>query len=252
MKRKILLTALFLLLMVLFPVCWKFGNKSDSGNGKTVTSGGQKQQEEDADIDIENIISFGSYEQDNDKANGKESIEWIILEEKEDKLLVISKYVLDRHRYGVGEVTWETSDVREWLNTEFINEAFTEEEQERILFTELENPDNADYGTDGGNPTVDRIFFLSADEEEKFFPTVKEKQAYLTNYAVSRIGSLQDDQEEKLANGEKFLSSYMLRTMGRDNTYVACVGSDGYIFLMGNEAVYARNMVRPAMWIAKE
>ena len=37
------------------------------------------------------IVTFGAYEQDNDASNGKEPIEWIVLEELE-------RYLIIRHR----------------------------------------------------------------------------------------------------------------------------------------------------------
>ena len=40
-------------------------------------------------------IFLGAYEQDNDPANGKEPIEWIVLAEKEGRLLLLSRYALD-------------------------------------------------------------------------------------------------------------------------------------------------------------
>jgi len=40
-------------------------------------------------------ITFGAYEQDNNTLNGKGTIEWLVLEVKNGKALVISKYALD-------------------------------------------------------------------------------------------------------------------------------------------------------------
>ena len=39
-------------------------------------------------------IVFGKYEQDGVKANGKEPIEWIVLKEEDNNILVLSKYVI--------------------------------------------------------------------------------------------------------------------------------------------------------------
>ena len=44
---------------------------------------------------IGEILSFGAYEQDNNTSNGKEEIEWIVLDKKDDRMLVISRYALD-------------------------------------------------------------------------------------------------------------------------------------------------------------
>ena len=50
---------------------------------------------------INNIVTFGHYEQDNDLSNGPEEIEWIVLDfdEKDHKALLISRYGLDAKPY---------------------------------------------------------------------------------------------------------------------------------------------------------
>ena len=59
-------------------------------------------------------VIFGTYEQDNDISDGKEDIEWIILEKKDGKAYLVSKYVLDNKKYG--SVYWNASSIRKWLN----------------------------------------------------------------------------------------------------------------------------------------
>ena len=44
-------------------------------------------------------VIFGHYEQDNNTSNGKEDIEWLVLEKEADRMLVISRYVLDAMPY---------------------------------------------------------------------------------------------------------------------------------------------------------
>lgn len=46
----------------------------------------------------------------------------------------------------------------------FINSAFSAAEQAAIFSSEVKNADNIEYGTDGGNDTVDKIFLLSEAE----------------------------------------------------------------------------------------
>ena len=110
-----------------------------------------------------NYISFGHYEQDGNLRNGIELIEWEILKEDENGLLLISRYILDyKHINTENEATtWASSVVREWLNNEFYDTAFSESEKQRIA--EVINEDNPVYGTPRGNDTSDKIF-LSVDE----------------------------------------------------------------------------------------
>ena len=44
---------------------------------------------------IGDYVTFGMYEQDNDKSNGAEAIEWQVLDKKDGKVLLLSKYALD-------------------------------------------------------------------------------------------------------------------------------------------------------------
>lgn len=111
---------------------------------------------------------FGEYEQDGNLENGPEPIEWIVLRNKDNTLYAISKYGLENKPYhDINEpVTWEECSLREWLNGEFYEEAFSKEEKAMILETELQNADNPYYGTPGGNDTIDKVFLLSYKEFE--------------------------------------------------------------------------------------
>ena len=87
--------------------------------------------------------------------NGKEDIEWIVLSNKKGKLLLLSQYMLDCIPYNnkYGDFTWETCSLRKWLNKQFYKNAFTDEEKTKIVKVKLPNPDNPDYGTEGGKAT---------------------------------------------------------------------------------------------------
>ncbi|MCR5204139.1 MAG: fibronectin type III domain-containing protein [Lachnospiraceae bacterium] len=117
------------------------------------------------------IIILGNYEQDNVSLNGPEPIEWTVLDIDKDKVLLLSKYILDYQPYNLiqEDVTWETCTLRKWLNNEFINTAFTDNEQSIILKTLIKNEDNPYSGTVGGNDTQDKIFVLSQKEAGKYF-----------------------------------------------------------------------------------
>ena len=124
-------------------------------------------------ISYESVL-FGSYEQ----GNGKTPIEWFVLEEQDDRVLLISRYALDTQQYhgAAGSVTWETCDLRTWLNTTFLNAAFSPEERVAILETEVDNSQgNPIFQIDGGNDTQDLVFLLSREEVEQYFPTEGER-----------------------------------------------------------------------------
>ena len=132
-------------------------------------------------------ITFGSYPFYED---GREkAIDWIILDiDKNNNALLISDYALDNVKYNevYEDVTWETSSIRKWLNNDFLNKAFTDEQQSKIIVSYIENKDNAEYKTKGGNNTYDKLFLLSIDEANRYFKNDETRTAYPTPYAKSK------------------------------------------------------------------
>ena len=128
------------------------------------------------------IIQFGSYEQDNDLSNGAEPIEWEVVGTRDGHTLLLSKYALDCKKYNdnSGSITWENCTLREWLNNDFYNTAFSDTEKKRIATVFNENPDSYElykpwlfelgstYGAEGGNTTRDNVFLLSWTEARDF------------------------------------------------------------------------------------
>lgn len=192
---------------------------------------------------VGDIITFGSYEQDNKTANGKEAIEWKVLEKDQNgKMLLISRYALDcRHYHSKNEkVTWETSDIRSWLNNDFYGTAFTKSERAKIKSTTLENRDNADYNTDGGNDTKDKVFLLSIDEAKAYLPSTVERVCIATKYAES-----QGSQLESLTRSCR----WWLRSPGSTLYTASFVKVDGFILQLGTPVSVEKRSVRPAVWV---
>ena len=116
------------------------------------------QKEETHEYKKGEAVYFGSYEQDNDPENGKESIEWIVLGTTGNgNVILYSKYILEAKPYnesGSG-VKWEDTSLNAWLNSEFKDLAFTEQEKEGISIVRLMQFDEllttipvAQYGVD--------------------------------------------------------------------------------------------------------
>lgn len=192
---------------------------------------------------VGDIITFGTYEQDNKTANGKEEIEWKVLEKDENgKMFIVSRYALDcRHYHSkIEQVTWETSDIRSWLNNDFYSTAFTKSERAKIKTTTLENRDNTDYNTDGGNDTKDKVFLLSIDEAKAYLPSTVERVCIATKYAES-----QGSQLESLTRSCR----WWLRSPGSTLYNASFVKLDGFILQLGTPVSVEKRSVRPAMWI---
>lgn len=194
---------------------------------------------------ISRSIFFGSYEQDNDTENGTEAIEWIVLDEEDGKLLLISRLNLDIYEFNSEyvETTWEESSLREWLNNTFLNDAFSAAEQARICEIELTNEDNPYFGTQGGNDTADKLFVLSLSEASSYFGADGDRQADTTEYAKVQ-GSY--------PNSNYGTSWYWCRTPGYSGDYFTFVSGNGAPFIGGNTVDHGASAVRPAMWISAE
>jgi len=138
-------------------------------------------------------ISFGSYEQDNNILNGKESIAWRVLAVQNGKALLISEKNLDCLRYDnqppesmPESVSWEACSLHKWLNNDFINTAFTADEQASIVKTKLTDTFKAEDGSMGESQTNDKMFLLSVEDAVNYFNSDESRMGVNTKYAKSK------------------------------------------------------------------
>ncbi|MBQ3195557.1 MAG: leucine-rich repeat protein [Clostridia bacterium] len=198
------------------------------------------------EAEIGEYITFGSYEQDNNTANGKEAIEWLVLDKKDGSMLVISKYGLDGGAYFsvYDDGNWKNSNVRARLNNSFIQDAFSETEQYRLI-TVTTNPDaNPEYDSDQGSSTQDRVFLLSSVEANRYFDSDASRACLPTAYALSK------GVYECYSGDYKGYCFWWLRTVGSDEWDAACVDADGTIDNHGDSQRSYQYAIRPAMWIS--
>ena len=136
--------------------------------------------------EVGSYVAYGSYEQDYNTNDGKEKIEWLVLEKDGGNALLISKYVLDHIVYsrGAGNATWDKSYLREWLNDDFINTAFSTEEQKMISSSEVTADSNLSYNTKAGENTNDKVYILSVSEVWKYLKQIDDRKCQ--NYDRSR------------------------------------------------------------------
>ena len=190
---------------------------------------------------VGDYVFFGAYEQDNNTSNGQEYIEWLVLEVKGGKALVISKYALDCQQYNTSYtyVTWETCTLRKWLNNDFINAAFSADERTMIPTVTVSADKNPDYSTNPGNATQDQVFLLSITEVNKYFSSDSARQCKPTDYAVAN-GAWESD------SGNCW---WWLRSPGDYQNSAANVYAYGDVNECGSNVNDADNAVRPALWI---
>ena len=165
------------------------GNGASDGSGTADADTAQNATDDFTNSYVGGYVTFGTYEQDGNEANGPEPIEWEVLDINENGMLLVSKYVLDVQPYNVEQtgVTWETCTLRSWLNSDFLNAAFDSDEQSRINTTYVVNADNSYNGTDGGNDTYDKIFCLSVDEILRYYRFDKYYDEYQNGYCQRLI-----------------------------------------------------------------
>lgn len=191
---------------------------------------------------VGDYVFFGAYEQDNNTANGKENIEWLVLEVKDGKALVTSKYALDCKPYNTSytDVTWENCTLRRWLNNDFINAAFSAEEKSMIPTVTVSADNNPDYSTNPGNATQDQVFLLSVTEANKYFNSDSARQCEPTDFAV-QIGAYVNSN-----NGNLLVVAAVARLR---SAYCRLVDLGGFVYERGNVVTYDNAAVRPALWI---
>lgn len=177
---------------------------------------------------------FGHFEQDGNLNNGSEPIEWIILEESNGRLLLISRYILDYQDFNdtvIAKATsWKNSSLRKWLNDNFYNTAFSASEQSRILSTSVQ-----DYKSDNvlGDVTSDNVFILSKKQAFSYFSSNYARATRATQYANSR--------KSYPTNAYWLIDSYS------SDLYKYLINSDGKN--ENNPRVNESEGVRPVIWI---
>lgn len=174
-------------------------------------------------LEIGDSFYYGSY---NDLP-----LQWTVIDSSDEGRMVISTDAVDVVPYhSVREdITWEDCSLREWLNSDFYNAAFSEEEASRIMLTDINADENPYYDTDPGNSTQDKIYLLSVVEVETYF----------------------DSDDARICIYEGAECWWWLRSPGYGQHRASMVCVDGtighaYGFFVNSDF----ECVRPVMWLA--
>ncbi len=191
-------------------------------------------------------IPFGQYPQG---ANGEvEPLIWRVLAVESGRALLITDKLIDCVRYHETDtkVTWETCSLRRWMNSDFINKAFSSSEQMLIVTVTIPNQKSGIFGLKEGNSTSDKIFALSINEAKKYFHNDNDRKAAPTGYAKKQGCETSDNYS--LPTGEK-TGWWWLRSPGYDSCHAAIVKSNGNIYPDGSLVYLNVIAVRPALWL---
>lgn len=189
---------------------------------------------------VGDYVKFGAYEQDGNTSNGQEDIEWLVLDKKEGKILVISRYGLESKTYNeeYANASWENSTLRVWLNREFLNTAFSEKEKGMIPEVLVKAENNNHYLTIAGNNTMDKVFLFSLSEIGNYFGSVEKRICKPTQHAKGNGAYVHDD-----------ACWWWLRFPGENQSFVAFISDDGSFYVDGRSVTSGGGCVRPALWI---
>lgn len=191
---------------------------------------------EASELKVNNVISFGAYEQDGKFSNGSEPIQWIVAKVEGKQVLLVSKYALFSMPFSYSTSgSWEDSPIREWLNEDFLTDAFTKAEQDQILMTRVENYEDPFDHSGQQDATWGKIFLLSTEEITEIWDSSSGHYENRGCSATDYVAGLP---------GVGMMDYAWTRTTTGEYAWI--------VFSMGDFAPFNVNMaglIRPAMWV---
>lgn len=205
-------------------------------------------------IPASGTIRMGRYPQENRIGD---PIEWITLCANQDKVLLLSKRGLDCRcvnrdreicrfvrtnqrtltKINV-KVDWLNSGLREWLNTEFIQKAFTDAERNLISRIVLDNAEKKENSRDYEG---DMVYLLSEDEVIMYLQDSGQRKCKITKHA-QRKGAFINSEK----NGWWWIRS---NGIAESNSCLGYVLPNGRINSAGTFVDTTHIAVRPAIWV---
>ncbi len=184
---------------------------------------------------------------------------WRVLSNADGKLLLLSDQILDVFQYhkNYRSVTWKTSTMRSWLNgldenkggidyadNNFLDNAFSANEQTAIADTAVVNDDNPNYETEGGNDTTDKIFLLSTAEvnNSSYFPSGNGSRIATSTAYVAGGGEIEAHNTYSTDKS----GSWWLCSLGSYDSGAAVADIYGNVRSYGFDVDDYNNAVRPA------
>ncbi len=240
-------------------------------NNEIIIDGNKYRRMKKSDAAYANTNASGHYKWSGDIYHyfKYEPIKWLVLKAKENQLFLLSDIVLDSQKYNTKDqnVTWKTSTIRSWLNgygmsvneegidyrnKNFLNSAFSSDEEASIDTTSVINADNIKYNTDGGDDTNDKIFLLS---ELEIYGTDALLHGFASSNGNNDEARRSKDSAFAWAMGDnrysgvgdsKSNASWWLRSPGYSSDDAIYVLPYGYIYVTGSD-IYNVRGVRPAL-----
>lgn len=181
-------------------------------------------------------VKFGSYQQAATSSENKQDLEWRVLEVKDNVATLISEKALFSRAYDSSMLgtSWDTSNLRKYLNDDFKNEAFSAEEQKSIVTSSLTTADSTS-GAKGGEATSDQVYIPSIadmnNDTYMLFGAAKTESTVPTRQFTASKKLLNDNPGLTAYvdnNGQEFCN-YLLRSPGYYSYDVAGVNYNGIL-----------------------
>ena len=166
------------------------------------------------------IIQFGK--RSPEKGKKREAISWIVLRSSGSKALLISEKGIKCSTFmdnDSEDCDWEHSLIRNWLNTTFYKNCFSQEERSKIQHCMTECGDLLGRMNEN-NKVYDYVFLLNDAEASLFFFSDAARKISGTPDDVSFFRNLYDHD-----TGDW----WWLRSPGDTSEYVCCVDPDGCV-----------------------
>lgn len=165
---------------------------------------------------VGNTVSYGQWD--------GQPITWKVLAQRGKLRLLHATDLVTHHVFHESRVrmSWKQCSLHQWLNHDFIDQAFTKEERSQLVSTAIHTKPNPDYSTPGGPDSMDKVYLLDMDELLKYYPT-----------------------EADRATGQWWWT----RTPGSNLVSTVGVYADGSLYIPGINNSYDDGGVRPAMWV---
>lgn len=191
---------------------------------------------------IGDIVLFGNIEPYSYIISEKNR--WIVLDKQDNKLLLLSQFGLGDIPYNDSkeDITWKDSTIRNWLNDNYYNKWFNQNEKELISETIVLNYGNKFTGISAGQDTKDKVFLLSYEELERY----KENSYTVMNYTPQIV-------DRKFRYNYISGADWYLRTPGEEKSKVLVVRTGAKSIDMVGRDVNSDNVcIRPAIWVSTE
>lgn len=208
-------------------------------------------------LKVGDTINFGTYD---DGEHGKDTpVEWHVLKTEDDRVLLLSEKALFTGGFdGEGgsyesitdsDLSWANCSLRDYLNGEFLDEAFSDTEKESILLTKVSTEDAF-----GKTESEDRVFILSYAEAEELLDNES-----LIAYATKRAAK--DVRDDSNGIDQKGRATWWLRDLmssassGKNGLNMAYTVIQDYPLSRERTCpVSSDNIasVRPAIWVSMD